>query len=215
MKTLTKEFGILQVNKVGPLYTIDTSITNGGWRAHTGIGTFINDTYFDFAGLAIDDKTLFFDGAAVQEIQPPSITTGTAGDFVAVVDLMCTTPLTDEEVALYATYGNIIGDGSALTFDQTVYGRVRIFNMDLDNLAGGFFITLGDNQTGSLEATASDRIYCYRYVAITAAADSTIAITGARYILRAKAQEEPEYQYLMRLKRSYELQNAPDRDWET
>ena len=125
---------------------------------------------------------------------------------------MCTTPLTDEEVALYATYGNIIGDGSALTFDQTIYGRVRIFNMDLDNLAGGFFITLGDNQTGSLEATASDRVYCYRFVSMTVTADSTIALTGVRYILRAKAVEEPEYQYLMRLKRSYELQQRFDRD---
>ena len=212
MKTLSKEFGILQVNKVGPLYSIDTSITNGNWRAHTGIGNFINDTYFDLKGLAVDDKTLFFDGAAMQEIQPPSITVGTAGDFVAVVDLMCTTPLTDEEVALYATYANIIGDGSALTFDQTIYGRVRIFNMDLDNLAGGFFINLGDNQTGSLEATASDRIYCYRFVSMSVTADSTIALTGARYILRAKAVEEPEYQYLMRLKRSYELQQRFDRD---
>lgn len=212
MKTLTKEFGYLSVDKVGPLYTLNAASSNSGWRTHTGIGNFINDTYFDLAGLAVDDKTLFFEGAAMQEIQPPSITVGTAGDFVAVVDLMCTTPLTDEEVALYATYGNIIGDGSALTFDQTIYGRVRIFNMDLDNLAGGFFITLGDNQTGSLEATASDRVYCYRFVSMTVSADSTIALTGARYILRANAVEEPEYQYLMRLKRSYELQQRFDRD---
>jgi hypothetical protein len=212
MKTLTKEFGILQVNKAAGLYTIDSSITNGGWRAHTGIGTYINDTYFDFAGLAMDGKTLFFTGAAIQEITPPAISPATAGDLVALVDIMCTTPLTDEEVALYANYANIIGDGSALTFDQTIYGRVRIFNMDIDNQAGGYLITIGDNQTGSLEATASDRIYCYRYVAMSVTGDADIAISGARYILRAEAKEEPEYEYLMRLKRSYELQNEPDRD---
>ena len=213
MKTLTKEFGILQVDKAGPVYSIDTSITNSNWRQLTsGAGQFIADTYFDLGGLAMDEKTLFFEGAAMQELLPPSITVGTAGDLINIVDIMCTTPLTDNEVFLYATYGNIIGDGSALTFDQTIYGRVRTFNMDLDNLAGGYFITLGDNQTGSLEATASDRIYCYRLVAAGVTADSTIAVTGARYLLRATAKEEPEYEYLMRLKRSYELQNEPDRD---
>jgi hypothetical protein len=213
MKTLAKEFGLLQVDKVGPVYTLDTSLSNSNWRQLSpGGGSFIANTYFDLAGLAMDDMTLFFEGAAMQEILPPSITVGTAGDLINIIDIMCTTPLTDNEVFLYGTYANIIGAGSALTFDQTIYGRVRTFNMDLDNLAGGYFITIGDNQTGSLEATASDRIYCYRLVAISATADSTIAVTGARYLLRTSAKEEPEYQYLMRLKRSYELQNQPDRD---
>lgn len=210
-KTLAKEFGLLQVNKVGEDYIIDELVTNSNWRAVTATA-FIADTYFDLAGLAMDEKTLFFEGAALQEILPPSTTTGTAGDGIVMVDVMSTVPLTDTEAFLYAIYGNITGDGSALTFDQTIYGRVRVFNMDIDNLAGGYFITLADNQTGSLEATASDRIYCYRMAALSAAVDTQIAIYGARYILRATAKEEPDYQYLMRLKRSYELQNEPDRD---
>ena len=213
MKTLTKEFGLLQFDKVGPLYSIDASVTNGNWRQlNPGGAQFIASTYFDLAGLSMNEKTLFFEGAAIQEILPPSITVGTAGDGVVVVDLMTTTPITDSEAFLYAIYANIVGDGSVLTFDQTIYGRVRTFNMDIDNLAGGYFITLGDNQTGSLEPTASDRIYCYRVVSAAVTADSTIAVYGARYLLRAKAKEEPEYEYLMRLKRSYELQNEPDND---
>ena len=213
MKTLAKEFGMLLVNKVGPAYSIETDFTNSNWRQLTpGGGIFVADTYFDLAGLAMDDKTLFFEGAAMQEILPPSITVGTAGDLINIVDIMCTTPITDNEAFLYATYANIMGQGSQLTFDQTIYGRVRTFNMDIDNLAGGYFITLGDNQTGSLEATASDRIYCYRMVAIGVTADSSVTITGARYLLRAKAKEEPEHEYLMRLKRSYELQQRQDRD---
>jgi len=172
----------------------------------------VSETYFDMAGMTHDEKTLFFEGAAMQEILPPAIDVGTAGDQCAMIDIMCTKPLTDNDVLLYSNYANIVGDGSVLTFDQTIYGRVRVFNMDLDNLAGGYFITLGDNQTGSLEATASDRIYCYRMVVPSVTADSRITITGARYLLRARAIEEPEYEYLMRLKRSFELQNEPDRD---
>ena len=206
MKTLTKEFGILVVSKSGPVYTIDHSLSIGNWR-QVGISGFIADTYFDLAGMAMDDKTLFFTGAAMQEVLP------TAGDLVNVVDIMSNTPMTDSEVALFATQGNFIGSGSTLTFDQTIFARSRIFNMDLDNLAGGYFIALGDNQLGSLEPTASDRIYCYRYAVPTLQAAATqFEFYGARYILRAEAKEEPEYEYLMRLKRSYELQNEPDRD---
>ena len=212
MKTLTKEFGILVVSKSGPVYTIDGSLSIGNWR-QVGISGFIADTYFDLGGLAMDDKTLFFSGAAMQEVLPPAQTTATAGDLVNVVDIMSNTPLTDNEVALFATQGNFIGSGSTLTFDQTIFARSRIFNMDLDNLAGGYFIALGDNQLGSLEPTASDRIYCYRYAVPTLQAAATqFELYGARYILRAEAKEEPEYEYLMRLKRSYELQNEPDRD---
>jgi hypothetical protein len=212
MKTMTKEFGMLVVNKDAGLYTIDPSLSVGNWR-QIGLSGFIADTYFDLGGLAMDDKTLFFEGAAMQEVLPPAQTTGTAGDLVNVVDIMSNTPMSDSEVALFATQGNFIGSGATLTFDQTIFARSRIFNMDLDNLAGGYFIALGDNQLGSLEPTASDRVYCYRYaVATLQAPTTTFEFYGARYILRAKAKEEPEYEYLMRLKRSYELQNEPDRD---
>jgi hypothetical protein len=37
-------------------------------------------------------------------------------------------------------------------------------------------------------------------------------MSGARYLLRASAKEEAEFEYLMRLKRSYDLQNEPDVD---
>ena len=215
MKTLTKEFGILKANLAGGLWTIDQNLSIGGWRQLTpSLPQFIADTYFDLAGLTIDDKTLFFEGAAMQEILPPALTTATAGDLLNVVDILSTTPLTDNEVALFATQGNFIGSGSTLTFDQTIFARSRIFNMDLDNVAGGYFILLGDNQLGSLESTASDRIYVYRYAVASRAqaATTSLELYGARYILRAKAVEEPEYEYLMRLKRSYELQQRIDRD---
>ena len=212
-KTLTKEFGVCTGSFAGPVFTLNTSQSVGNWRQlAAGSGVCIADTYFDLAGIAMDDKTLFFEGAAIQEVIPPTTDTATAGDIVNVVDLMTTKPLTDNEVFLYSLNANIISPNASLTFDETVYGRVRVFNIDLDNQAGGYYIKLGDNQTGSLEATASDRIYCYRMVAFVSQGNATVSMNGARYLLRATSKEEPEYQYLMRLKRSYELQNQPDRD---
>ena len=72
---------------------------------------------------------------------------------------------------------------------------------------------VSDNQIGSLEPTASDRIYSYKCVGIKSGAAMTgLQTYPTRHLLRAKATEEPEYQYLMRLMRSYQLQNQPDRD---
>lgn len=212
MKTLAKEFDRIGVTKAGPTYTIQTG-TGDGWRQIGGptSNAFVASTYFDLAGMSMEDKTLFFSGAALQEILNPSKTNATAGDIVQVADIMSSVPLTDEQAALYIYDGNFAAGTSTLTFSETVYARVRHYNIDLDNAAGSYMIVLSDNQTGSLAATASDRIYCYRALLIIGT-DGRYDLFGARYLLRAEAKEEPEYEYLMRLKRSYELQNEPDRD---
>ena len=214
MKTLAKEFPVLQVNFADGAYSIDTNFSGSNWRPlNVGDSIFIANTYFDLAGMSMDDKTLFFNGAAIQETLLPSFAPASVGDGMIVADIMCSTPLTDQEAFQFTIAGNMAGSpSSTLTFDQTIYGRIRIFNVDIDNQAGGYSIPLSDNQLGSLESTASDRIYCYRVATILAQSNSVIALYPARYLLRAEAKEEPEYEYLMRLKRSYELQNEPDRD---
>lgn len=210
-KTLAKEHGRLTVTKAGPVFTLDQSLSNGYRQLTAGGGIFVSETYFDLAGMTIEDETLFFEGAAVQEISNV-IAPGTAGDNCNIVDLMTTKPLSDFDITNYNVFANINGPVN-LTFDQVIYGRIRFQNIDIDNAAGAVMVTVTDNQTGSLEPTASDRIYCYRIIAFGAgSSDGTYFSLGARYLLRATAKEEPEYEYLMRLKRSYELQNQPDRD---
>jgi len=209
MKTLAKEIPFLSADYNGTVYT---SSNDQGWTQVVP-GTFVYSTYFDLAGLSMEEKTLFFSGAAVQDLAMPiSGPGGAAGDNFVMADIMTTTPLSDMEAATYQSVGNFAA-GGVLTFDQTTYGRVRHYNIDLDNAAALFYLNLGDHQTGSLDATASDRIYCYRAITFFQTQNPClIAIPSARYLLRAEAKEEPEYEYLMRLKRSYELQNEPDRD---
>jgi hypothetical protein len=211
MKTMTKEFAQLAVQLAGGSYQIVSN--EGNWRELSGSpGLYIASTYFDLAGLTMDDKTLFFQGAAVQELKNPTFFPATAGNTLQIADVMSVVPLTDTQAGSYLFGANYnVSNSSDITFHETVFGRVRVFNMDLDNLAGGFTILLSDTQTGALEPTASDRIYCYRVVQYNGA-DTRFDVFPARYILRADSKEEPEFEYLMRLKRSYELQNEPDRD---
>ena len=212
MKTLTKSFYTLEVAKAGPVFTISEG---NGWRQYApGAGAFISDTYFDLAGMSIDDKTLFFEGAAVQEVQNPVAVTGAAGDLLQVADIMSAIPLSDDQVVTFLTYGNIQGEGIGFgTFEQTIYARHRVYAIDVDFAGSNYFNLLSSNQLGSLGPTASDRVYCYRVVLMGANnAATTMFVYPGRYLLRAQSKEESEYQYLMRLKRSYDLQNEPDRD---
>lgn len=217
MKTLTKEFGGLQVT-VDALGNgvIDSAASAEGWIQQGPIGpdsrVFSNHKYIDLGGMSIDDKTMFFQGATVQDVVLPSVSPSTAGALVQVIDIMTNKPLATDIGFNLVLNGNLAAATNVdLTFDQTIYMRSRTFNMDIDNQASGYLITIADNQLGSLSPTASDRVYCTRYV-IFGATQGTYIASGCRYVLRAEAREEAEYQYLMRLKRSYELQQTFDRD---
>lgn len=210
MKTLTKEHRLLNVDKEGPVFTVANA---DGWRQLVPGGqAFVSENYYDLAGMSMEEKTLFFEGATVQELQNPSHVGGAAGDLLQIIDIMSSMPLTDIQLNSFAIYGNVTPN-SIPTFTSTIYARNRIYLVDLDFAASGFFNLLCSNQLGSLQPTASDRIYCYRYVLCGINnAGTSFTVTPARYILAANAKEEPTYEYLMRLKRSYELQNEPDRD---
>jgi hypothetical protein len=210
MKTLAKELPALTVTKEGPVFTI----VFGNYRQPNLVfPQYVASTYFDLAGMSQREKTMFFEGAALQEAFGPFTTGATAGDFCGVVDLMTTKPLTDNEVIAYGSQANFAGSQSKLTFEETIYGRIRNYNIDIDNAAGGFFIKLADEQTGSMAATASDRIYVYRAVFFSINNnDGNMGTSGARYLLRTEPKEEADFQYLMRLRRSYELQQTYDED---
>ena len=177
-------------------------------------GFFVSKTYFDLAGLNVDSKTLFFEGATSTTMFNPIVTGYVAGDRLQIVELMTAHPLTDLELNEFVLGGNFANTISApITFDQTIYARLQEYVVDIDTQAWGKMVLISDNQIGSLEPTASDRIYSYKLVYVYGSITATGMETyPSRHILRATAKEEAEYQYLMRLKRSYELQNEPDRD---
>jgi hypothetical protein len=210
MKTLAKEHSYVTLNQGAPN---TWSVTGGSnWRTLSSLN-FVSDTFFDLAGMSQREKTLFFDGATCQEFVNPSHTAGAAGDSIIVYDLMTSTSLADAELLSYVALGNFATSNAGIGYQETIYGRVRQFVIDLDTAPWGSFVLVSDNQIGSLESTASDRIYCYRIVNIGAPTAATdIVVNSARYLLRAEAKEEAEYQYLMRLRRSYELQQSYDED---
>ena len=216
MKTLIKETPWLSLNQIAPGdYETDNSFTHG-WIT-LGPQIFAYKTYIDLAGMSQQQKTMFFQGAGQQDLYTPLVQGQTQGDSIITADVMTAHSLTDTELLRLVSYGNF-GDSdnigiAGITFAETIYMRYRQFAVDLDTQALGHMITISDNQLGSLEPTASDRVYCYKLVlTLNQPAATVIQIPPTRYILRAEAREEEMYRYLMRLKRSYELQQEPDVD---
>jgi len=214
-KTLLKETPWLSVVQGPPgTFTLDSTFVHG-WEEISN-GFYVYRTYIDLAGMSQQEKTMFFQGAGQQDLYNPTTTNQAPGDQCTTVDAMCSRSLSNDELVRMIIYGNF-GDSdnsgvNGLTFGETVYLRHRQFVVDLDTAAWGSMVTVGDNQLGSLEPTASDRIYCYKIVALNQGAFTRIQFAPTRYLLKALAKEEPMHQYLMRLKRSYELQQSPDND---
>ncbi len=218
MKTLAKEHQFLSLSRSGPDWS--AAATLGYWRK-LGPNTFLSSTYFDLAGLAMDDKTLFFEAAGVQTVLAPLANNTGAGDSCVIMDLMCTRPLTDQQVLATLAFGNFAGNSTSdgqgpLSFEETVYARTQMFVRHVDTSAWGYITMTDENFFGSMEPTASDRIYSYRLVVPsqnTAGTDmDQLTIYPARHLLKSTSKEEPTYQYLMRLMKSYQLQQSPDVD---
>jgi hypothetical protein len=212
MKTLKKEFDMLTAVKEEGSY----QAANGSeWvqSAHFN-SLYYNAQYIDLKGVALDRETVVLDAAAVQRGTYHYILPAQAGDRIYVWDIMTSIPIdiAKQDVQQEIFERGLGMPGTRLNYEHVLFHRMQIFSYDLD-MANGTALLADETQIGSLEATASDRIYCYRMVSFTTAGPGASGvISPVRYLLNVNLKDEPEYEYLMRLKRSYELQQEPDVD---
>ena len=219
MKTLAKEHQYLQLVRSGSDWTVQ--FTKGSWRK-IGAESFVSENYFDLAGMTMEDKTLFFEAAGVQTVLAPLANNVGTGDSAIIMDIMCTRQITDAQLIATLLYGNMAGNqgvsGSQgpLSFEETVYARTQMFVRHVDTAAWGYLTLTDENFFGSMEPTASDRIYSYRLVFLSALTGGTntteVTIAPARHLLKSTAREESDHKYMMRLMRSYQLQQSYDED---
>lgn len=178
-----------------------------------GFCTFVQSTYFDLGGMTLEDETLFFRFANVQRSAPPAIENGATADYVTEIVLLTTSPLNDTELLNVSVSGP---NQTVLDFDQIVFCSNRQYSKTINEGALSTPVLMHNEVMAGAQASATDRIYLYRIGSVVAATPGAGVSTGTLpniyVVLSVDAKEEPEYQYLMRLRRSYELQNEPDRD---
>ncbi len=108
-------------------------------------------------------------------------------------------------------------DGSGrINRSSLIYGEVKIYTRDtnimlsLPGVSQQQYLKLIVNENfSSLEPTSADKLYCYRLVAI-GGGDSEFLSAFAppnRILIPGTIAQEPKLEYMMRLKRSYELAN--------
>lgn len=221
MRLFAKYHAILDISKIGGAWDFTaTPVVDGANSGWTQLGPtyYVSATYFDLAGFTGDDQTIFPQAITVQQGANNFLINGQAGDSYRMMDIMTSVPIDDIEtdpLVAQAIFNRGVGfpEGD-LTFEATLYGRFQRIALDLDT-QGNFPLKVDEFQFGSMSPTASDRIYCYRLVNVVESVGTTLdrVINGnARYVIEATAKEEPSHSYIMRLARSYELQQSPDRD---
>lgn len=222
VKMMTKEIGALVVEQ-NPPGTFNLGLgSNEGWKAISTGDSFYNEQILDLSGLSQQEKTIFFNGIAQQDSFNPAVINGAAGDSIKVLDLISTVPVNTDLFSLARlfqyqnfSFTNFAPSVNLPTFEQTPYFSIREFTVDLDTANWGSMVLVSQNQLGSLQPTASDRLYCYRLVVIpntSTFAATRFDVLPVRFVIGVNPMEEKEYQYLMRLKKSYDLQQSFDVD---
>lgn len=157
----------------------------------------------DLGGLERESLTLFLQNAQVTE----SNTFYGLGTSIMCVDVISKVPITDEDLNLATRTGALYTPGyndSVQDMDQVLWGRIRGFYHDTgwtsDNLQQQYF----QQVWGEGIATAGDRLHLTRYV-ICSNNEASLNIPGACFQIVGTAVEEPDLEYIMRLRRDYEL----------
>ena len=216
MKLLVKGLGQVIFQIVGGAVTpttIGPNITT--FISNPSYALVAQEAYFDLAGMTQQQKTLFFKTVSIQEPYNPSIEGGHTGDEIRESIVLTTSPIPADKLLLEYALGPGL-PGSILDWSQLVYYRFRSYVRTSDNGNSAILPTIVENKMGSAYPTASDRVYIYRFIQANNADQGTpfqsLLVPGCQVVLGADVKEEPEFQYLYRLMRSYELQQSHDED---
>jgi len=208
------------------LFASDASSTvtvNGGsgWEmiTHSSGGTPIAawKGYIDLAGYHQQEETFFTRAVQVQGNTYPDA--NTTQQFT-VHDIISTEPFSDDELAsaVYIYTPGLLNPTTFLTnidLEHIVYGRIRVYGArNFDSLGAPISAALTNaNQVlmnedfyGTNNGTARDKLYVYRVVGgMLFGASQAILLGGVSYVVSGAISKEDELEYLMRLKRAYEL----------
>ena len=209
-RTLVAEFPEFQVTDDRTARTVQ------GFYTPVGTNVYLFETSIDLSGYAMMQKTFYpyssFEQRNGAYIGTFTNTTGrTCNDAIIIssvpLDLTGTNP-NNLAARLPGFTPSSDDDAYRLTRDVLIHQSQRLFAFDQTTAStvSSIYRLVNSNNASSLEPTAADKLYCYRLVFI-AGEDGTLSVPAARVMLPGTISSEPTTEYLMRLKRSYELAN--------
>lgn len=154
-------------------------------------------------------------------IQSGPLTLEDVSSGLIVYTIVSSIPLdpTDLSIRLLDGSGPGFLDGASLAVGNTqqdwqtvMFAQAEVFGTNNSIVPNplGLLTTISRHQSGSLEATAADTLFVMRMVVSLdnwAGDQTTLLIPPARVVLPGSMNQEPDLEYMMRLKRSLELAN--------
>lgn len=219
-RTLCAEFSPLGVQWDRTAQSWIPQSAFGGWTS-LGFGTFYIQQDIDLSGYAMERKT-FYPYSSFE--QRGGFTSGsfdatlTQQPYVIETTIVSSIPLNETELGLSVGYspGFTLPSGLAPSgrFGRAtiIHGDMRLYTVDSTMSIPGqsnSLRLLERNIFSSLEPTAADKLYCYRLLSIVVGADegTGVFLPASRVLIPGTIASEPKLEYMMRLKRSYELAN--------
>lgn len=218
MKQLVKQIEALAFQwNGGPLWTIaqnggEYELIDGSANSFSAIAL---NQYIDLAGMSQREKTMFIQGLRIDLQSAPNATEAVPGDSIAFSILVTDVPATQLSfIGPGFGYSDMSAQNCALALQQT-----WMFTQDTQTWSNSPTLW-SQTSHGLMTSTASDRLYFSVFAQPTTlkigpgptSTIDNIVIPGLRLVVDVEAKEEADYQYLMRLRRSYELQQSPDVD---
>ena len=197
--------------------SVAATYTGGLWidtKGYTPLGAdaLVFTSTIDLSGWSMEEFTF---GTVQTQYQDPGVYSSTAASArTEVVEIISDVPISlDNLLIINNNLGNTAPGmiGSKEDFTTIIYGNYRLYVPNLSLAAfPGFLQLISSGSFGSKEPTASSRLYCYRILKCEGAPDETLAAPACRVGLFGAMYQEKDLEYMMRLKRSYELQQSQD-----
>ena len=199
------------------------SIIDGGalpntpdWGSYTDNGNlFIHESTIDISGLTTVKDMTFYPMSG--DVQRPAMSMGLTESFVSEYILVCNAPVTfdSQKMTDLNMWNHLPGQFEiSNTFQNIMWGQVWTWTRN-NNLDQNFGIAVNTTLCGSGEPSNGDKLYVYRIARLhlpSGAEGTYIELPACRLLLAGEVGEEAEYQQLMRMRRTYELQQGRDED---
>jgi hypothetical protein len=188
--------------------TFSTQWDQSNGYTNLGADALTYSSTIDLDGWTMNDFTF---GTVQAQFQDPGVYSSTAVSArTEIMDIISDIPLDDAALTIIKNNMGTLTPGmigSAQDFTTIIYGNYRLY---VPNLAlgafPGYLQLISSGSFGSKEPTASSSLYCYRIVKCAGVLLESLATPACRIGLFGTFFEESELPRMMRLKRSYELQ---------
>lgn len=199
------------------------SIINGGpladtpqWGQYTDNGNlFVHESTIDIAGLTtVEDMTFFPMGG---DVQRPPMSMGLTESFVSEFILVTAAPVDFSPTAM--TDQNMWNTlpaqfEQANSFQNIMWGQGWTWTRN-QNLLQNFGVAVNTTLCGSGEPSNGDKLYVYRIARLHAPSGDEgtfVELPSVRLLLAGEVKQEAEFEQIMRMRRTYELQQTHDED---